>query len=161
MAVPLWQMGGAPRPVLLRLVLADARGRGESFAVAWTYGVASVCRTAVEEEAWRAVFAGTREGWRRAYEGLPATPGELALAAVAPELIGDLDGDGLERRRCAWCDTPLEISRDPRAVYCSDRCRRRAHYHTVERTRGSDATGSVRAGATVQADPRTPMEALP
>lgn len=39
-----------------------------------------------ECRAWRAAIAESEEAWRRAYERLPATPGEVSLARLRPVL---------------------------------------------------------------------------
>ncbi|MGH3610279.1 MAG: hypothetical protein ACRDRD_19660, partial [Pseudonocardiaceae bacterium] len=87
---------------------------------------------AIERDEWLIVFNEQREVWRRAYLGLPPlTSAEAALSAITPPVTGDLDGDGLEARRCVQCGEPIGPDRpDPRSRYCDLACRRAAELCT-------------------------------
>jgi hypothetical protein len=83
---------GAQRTVAVRLELARRRRAGEPFDVAWAAVVGALPRER-GAPSWPTALARTREAWRRAYEGEPAEPGELAcahlLALLAdPEALG-------------------------------------------------------------------------
>ena len=119
-----------PRPAHLVLFLADARRRGLPFDRAWADGVWIVCHAARDRDWWLGVFAEQREAWRRAYEGEAPTRPEAALGEVRPEHLGELVVDLAEdvsARPCAVCEGPIHRS-DPRARYCSVKCRRAAQY---------------------------------
>lgn len=110
----------APHVQLRRLAVA-ARGRGLSFEEFWTEAVreqASLVMTnhpdppvgAVrwptdrnDRKAWQGAIYGSRDGWRRAYEGLPAPAEEGALGILADgfaamdEVACEREADELDR----------------------------------------------------------------
>jgi len=67
----------------LRRALADARGRSVDFDQAWPVALHAVNLSPET----RAAAMATRPAWRRAYNGSPATDGELRVARLA----GDID----------------------------------------------------------------------
>lgn len=127
---PPWEM--SPVEHLLR-VLTEGRERGEPFDAAWARAIAVALTHAIERDVWAVSFSETREGWRAAFEGAPQTGPEAALALISPEVFGNLDGDGLEVRRCEWCGEPLPASMSPLARYCGAEHRRAANYQREKR----------------------------
>lgn len=130
---------GVPAPSeALRLRLQHARSIGVDFDQAWWRAVAGAtlpphCDEGSRAE-WRLVFGETRDAWRRAFLRLAATRAEGAVAAVFDDVRRD------RAVLCGWCSRVLPAERDPRVVYCSKRCRRRANY-AVERGRKSGVSG--------------------
>jgi hypothetical protein len=117
-----------PVPTRLRTKLQEFRAAGASFDDAWRRAVPVVGHSGlVEWSAWMEVFYETREAWRRAYEGGPLARAELAVSALAPAIVGELDGEDLTRR-CEWCDEPLPAQKDEQARYCCREHRRAAAY---------------------------------
>jgi hypothetical protein len=77
----------SPATVLVEQ-LAAARRRGESFADAWPDALAAALAaepTRWERTEWRRVLGGMVETWREAFERVPASRHERALATVAQE----------------------------------------------------------------------------
>lgn len=64
----------------LRHALADARDEGVPFDEAWTTAVRALRGDLSERDngLWGGALAGTRDAWRRAYSGEPATPADKA-----------------------------------------------------------------------------------
>ena len=95
---------------LLRIELQDHRARGVGFPHAWSKALATIAAaepaaTAIvarrEHRAWLAALAETRSAWRRAYQGEPAAPAELAVSALPGVLVDALAdvSDGPKERR--------------------------------------------------------------
>jgi len=119
---------------ILVVQLAGARRKGAGFADAWPDALAAALasvRDARECREWTTVLAEMVETWRAAFERRPAARRERALRAVADdpdrEPLDDADGEPCGRR-CEHCDAAIPDDRDPRTIYCSDRCRKNAHY---------------------------------
>ena len=113
-------------PELLRLKLHDARCFGYPFEAAWQHASPSAAGIAEHPDEWQAAFDATRDAWRRAYEGADATEREAAIGALGERR--DMPDDDWGRRRCEHCGHWLAPDRDPRALYCGERCRRDASY---------------------------------
>ena len=145
----------APASPLVRLNLS-LRVLRERFGLPFEQAWPSALRSSdVAGSGWAEIAEATRDGWRRAYEGEPATEAEIALRAAMPR--GWEHRDGLDRQ-CAWCAGPIGPERDRRAVYCGNRCRRAAHYHAHERT-GAGGSADVRSIEGDGWETRRPMEA--
>lgn len=102
--------------------LAAARSDGLDFDTAWPGALGAALRAAERHERpeWAAAIEATQEAWRSSFER--RGPGQEALAGLreARELADP------PSRECAHCGAPV-ASRDPRAMYCSPRCRRDAY----------------------------------
>jgi hypothetical protein len=108
--------------------LADARRSGESFETAWPDALAAAlgaARFQRERYEWANVLADTIGAWRSAFERRAASAPDRALRALAEDPDRVACGD---QRACAHCVGEIPAGRDPRAVYCSSRCRHKAHY---------------------------------
>jgi hypothetical protein len=134
-------------PELLRLKLHDARCFGFPFAGAWLHASRSAAGIAEHPGEWLAVFEATEDAWRRAYERVDATEVDAALGVLGEGR--ELPDDDWGRRCCEQCGHWLAPDRDPRALYCGERCRRDASYRrerqlaVVGRTGGSKCLASV------------------
>jgi hypothetical protein len=133
-------------PEYLRALLEDARLLGYSFESAWPLAVERAARNSDTPGQWLAVLADTRDAWERAYEGLPASPPEIALARAGEGLHRDLS---LDARQCPWCGRLIPIDRDPRALFCDDVCKRRWNYER-ERARVKGLPPPLPGGAHVR-----------
>jgi len=134
-----------PRPAHLAAFLADARRRGLSFLDAWPGAMSVVCGHAHERDVWLTAFRDTRDVWQRAYEGsAPLSRAEAALRGLPLDLV-DLDGAGIERRRCGHCGSAIPPERDPRARFCSDGHRAAAWRVSQQRTDADGGSPAVRS----------------
>ena len=107
----------------LSAVLAEltaARVAGTPFDAAWTYAL-----EAVTERDWRDALQATRDEWRDAYEGEPATPQLVALQAVAVD--PDREPVPEPASGCTFCGEPIPAGRKRSARYCSHACQRAAN----------------------------------
>lgn len=87
-----------PATVLVEL-LADSRRAGESFESAWPdalAGALAVVDARWERTEWRHVLSGMSSTWREAFERVPASRHERALATVAQ----DPDREPIPDREC-------------------------------------------------------------
>jgi hypothetical protein len=125
-------------PEWLRDWLEWHRHYGHSFIYAWTIAIQRVCRGDAEE--WEEIFDTTRESWRRAYEGQPASGADGAIALLGADRDVPVDD---ERRCCErrGCDQLIEARRKT-ARFCSDTCRLRV---TRERERERAGSSVVRS----------------
>ncbi len=112
-------------PEYLRIILADARQLGYAFDDVWAQCVVRAAGISSNRFDWLQALGGTRDGWERAYDGLPATLSERMLLAVGDDRRRDRS---LDARRCEYCDRWIPIDRDPRARFCTDRCKRAQNY---------------------------------
>ncbi len=109
--------------------LASARAAGESFEQAWPDALRCALGVAerFERQEWADVLAShdIAESWRHAFERRPPRPAEQALRALEDP---DRETVDVLERHCARCGSAIAAERDPRARWCSDRCRRAASY---------------------------------
>jgi predicted nucleic acid-binding Zn ribbon protein len=131
------------RPTVeLREQLAAARRAGASFDEAWPGALkAAVNASQWERAEWLEALSGTVEAWRAGWERQPATRPERALAMLV--LPG---GEPLPERACEQCGGEIPPERDKRALFCSDRCAKRAAY-LRERERAAAPSGSERSSS--------------
>lgn len=114
--------------VCLREHLAERRACGDSFGAAWMGRVEALWLVPKDQrDLWREVFAGTKEGWRRAYEGDAESRAERALREIDPGTIAAaLDEDEPADRRCDHCGGPIDPAKRSIARFCCDEHRRAA-----------------------------------
>lgn len=111
----------------VREQLEALRAGGMAFDDAWGEALDQV----VADPDWAAALAATREGWWAAYERRVPRRAQRALHAVATDpdresLPADVSGSSLAD--CAHCGATLPPQHSGRRrLYCSGRCRRRAH----------------------------------
>jgi hypothetical protein len=118
-------------PEYLRVILADARALGYEFATVWMQCVIRAARISSTPGPWLEVLIAQRDVWERAFDGMPSTAPEQAIASVAHSQRPDRS---LDARRCQQCDRWVPSDRDPRALFCDERCRRQWNYE-LERGR--------------------------
>ncbi len=102
--------------------LAAARREGVTFERAWPDALAAaltVVQTKWERSEWANVLGGMVEVWRDAFERVPASRHERALAAVAQ----DPDRQPMPDRPCERCGEEIPPDRGPLAIYCSGDCK--------------------------------------
>ncbi len=107
--------------------LADARRDGVPFAEAWPDALAAALASVqsnTERGEWASVLGGMVGVWRDAFQRRPVSSHERALSLLADSS----DREPSPGRSCEHCDGPIPDERDPRMIYCSDRCRRDASY---------------------------------
>jgi hypothetical protein len=98
--------------------LAAARRRGEGLADAWPdalTGALAAEPVRWERAEWRCVLSSMVETWRDAFERVPASRRERALAVVAQ----DPDREPMPDRPCERCGEEIPSDRGPLAIYCS------------------------------------------
>jgi len=102
--------------------LAATRRRGESFADAWPGALVealAVVPTKSERAVWPDVLGGMMQTWRDAFERVPASRHERALATVAQ----DPDRVPLPDRECERSGEEIPPDRGPLAIYCGEECK--------------------------------------
>jgi len=102
--------------------LADARREGVPFEIAWPDALAAALTAEPvgwERAEWRRVLSSMVEMWRDAFERVPASRHERALATVAQ----DPDRVPLPDRECERCGEEIPPDRGPLARYCSGDCK--------------------------------------
>lgn len=119
-------------PAYVLEALRVARAFGVPFDRAWPGAVRTAAKLSDEPGAWAAAFEATRDVWAAEFAGEPRARPLQALANVGEDLEVD---DARAKRRCEHCHGWIPVDRDPRALYCTDKCRRRANYK-LERERG-------------------------
>lgn len=120
-------------PAYVLDMLVTARRFGVPFERAWPDAVAGAVGVSDEPAEWAAAFEWAREEWAAAFAGTPAPSTSRALATLAEDL--ELE-DNRATRRCENdnCKGWIPVDRDPRARFCSDKCKRQANYR-LERER--------------------------
>lgn len=142
---------------VLRERLAERRAGGVRFSLAWMEARVEALMLINQEhrDAWREVFAETRDGWERAYQREAQTGPEAALAEVADAgfLGGVPDASEAEAapepRICRECARPIPDAVKPTARFCSPRCKRAFNYRR-EQARAEAARRSTRPSAAVR-----------
>ncbi len=126
----------SPGMVLAALLdaLAAARSDGLDFDTAWPDGLAAALRAAERWERgdWACALGATQDAWRMAYGRRAPRSAEQALQALEDP---DRETVDVPERECDWCGGTI-ATRDPRARFCSSRCR---HRGSEERTRARAA----------------------
>lgn len=112
----------------LRAELEADRADGLDFDEAWPGAVRAALYDlgTTERRGWVTVLLGTEEGWRAAFDRMPASPAERAVEMVA----ADERGIPIPFGTCELCDAPLPEAQGAGSTrtYCSDECRSTAQY---------------------------------
>lgn len=119
-------------PERLRVELAAARALGFSFDDCWPAVVSLAARSSSRPGEWLEILGHQRDVWERAFDRLPRTEAEQALASLGAGGQPDRSGDG---RTCRYCGSVLPSDLDGRASFCTDRLCKRKHHYELERRR--------------------------
>ena len=110
-------------PECLRVELSAARGLGFSFDACWPGAVILASRCSSQPGEWLLILGNQRDVWERAFERMPGTAPEQALASLSD---GGKPDRSLDGRTCRHCGRTLPVDLDERALFCEDRpCKRR------------------------------------
>jgi hypothetical protein len=103
--------------------LVAARRSGVGFDAAWEAASVEALGASCDPGDWSGVLQATEGAWRSAYDRLPASRGEVAVAMIGY----DAELEDVGRRLCRLCGTPIAPERRPNVMFCSDPCRRTWH----------------------------------